>query len=1677
MESRRKRQGWKYRGHGPRWFDNMIGKGEIVMKNGLLQQATRFYQNWRRKQLWYRMVSGMACVVVFCTVYALILPAITMEKEPACGLEEHTHTEACYTVETVWPSTEYLCSEESLSGHVHGEDCCDEDGDLICGYADFVVHTHDESCYDRNGDLACPLEEIEEHRHDADCYSSTEVLTCGEEETGHVHDQSCYTRVRGDMTCGLEKEEGHTHGSGCYETERDLVCTLEEGEDHTHGESCYETRQVLTCELEESEGHTHGDDCYDWTEELTCGREEAEGHIHSADCYTTVRELVCDEEEVTLHTHDEDCFDEDGNLICGKLQVLEHQHDETCAVEPEGEPEEMQVLTCGLKEHTHTDACWDQSAAEEPAYLCGLEEHTHSEDCYDEAGELTCGLKEHVHDETCLAPAEALPDNAFPEELPEGYAEYTFDSEDGLSVVGYAPENAFGGQPVTLKAEKLAEDSQGYMDAQANLDAAEDVEYDGFVALDIRFEDEAGTEVEPDAAQGPVYVKLDALALLPDGADQASVAVQHHCAEAADPIVAVSAEPETVVQTVADGSEDTGTVEVTPTAQTLEEDSEQEVAALDVTAEFSVESFSTFTVTWLESYKLILHYVDTDGKSILEGDSETALATYSELESVTLSQYANRISHSGYAYTSAYVLLNSKKTTAVQVKYNKDANKWQYAATNDNWEDWMDGTNYTADVYLSYTAVDGNTIVPPENNVYPVDAINVCDKNANVILLYPKLKSPEEDITYGHIINIDSFFSGTDFTYSDWNVYRIENRGGRYQVIQEGTAASTVGVQVNDAYLLLVKKTYADQFGLYNPTAYWPKPEDNTALDGVGDTVQINLRCNNRDEKMSDGTPLAYLTFSPKNNTATADAREDDVAAVANSAIKFQLFDYSTKINRPNGSGATGWRPITPYFQFRGQQETNGVDNRYDEDGFTVRHATVERVLENNYPVLDPNRNALGGSKSPEVTEADLPRSERSLEYLFSSGDGAVTAYNPSNTILQKSGTHYYYNSAYNAVDYDIDKSVFRVRDYVERNSSTSTYGDAQKYYDFLPFNYTGGKVVGTSLADARTYNLESADVDYWFGMRMDVDFYQGKDGTLNGEDMVFHFSGDDDVWVFIDDVLVLDLGGTHGTVTGSINFATGEIQQYLDWNGTVGTEGTTSFPTTIKACYEAAGKDPNGGWNGDIFADYTEHTLSFFYMERGCAVANCAIDFNLPTLPDKSLQVAKTLTAADGADADVVKHLENTMEYKFRVVKADANGKPTNQLLITEGDTYTLSGAGLTENKSGTVGADGYFTLKAGQMAEFTNMLARFDSNDSVKKYVVQEVLPTGLTGQYQEVVYTVGSDTGTCKDDATTVETDFTGYNSPSQDADVGNLVNYTNKVNTEKLSTLAITKTQVGSSLNGPQTYYMKVLLGPDADSLSPVAAGTPYFVGDKTRYVKTEGIIALSAGETARLKLLAGTWYSVVEVADASGTALTGNEDYTPTYTNESGSITELESKVSVNVTNTFPRGSLELSKTVSNTVGGSTTGAFNFELRFPVEDGWLSESYPASLNGQESSLTFVRDGTDGTDAVATVSLQHGQTITVSDLPPVTMTITETNSDGYAVSWQVDGQDVYGNSVRVSVTNETTVSAACTNTTGYELPSTGGAGTTLYTAGGLALIFGAAILLYTQKKRRKEELTQS
>ena len=342
------------------------------MKKDALQGAEKYTKAHQRKKRWYRVVTGLACVVVFCTVYALILPAITMEKG-ACEIPEHTHSEACYTQVTSATRTEPVCTIESLNLHQHDDTCYDSEGNLTCGYADFVVHQHDSACYDENGNLWCPLPEIETHEHTGSCYAVPET----DAPEVHTHTDDCYTVERGELICKESTEPAHVHTDDCYTETSALVCE----EDHEHTESCYETTRELTCGDTEEPVHQHTDQCYEQIKTLICElptepAEEAE---------PAEPELICEEKEIILHTHepyespeDPGCYDDDGNLICGKIQVLEHQHTDAC-FETVEEPADTEALTCTLPEdekHTHTALCygtWELT--------CDMEEHTHTEEC------------------------------------------------------------------------------------------------------------------------------------------------------------------------------------------------------------------------------------------------------------------------------------------------------------------------------------------------------------------------------------------------------------------------------------------------------------------------------------------------------------------------------------------------------------------------------------------------------------------------------------------------------------------------------------------------------------------------------------------------------------------------------------------------------------------------------------------------------------------------------------------------------------------------------------------------------------------------------------------------------------------------------------------------------------------------------------------------------------------------------------------------------------------------------------------------------------------------------------------------------------------------------------------------------------------------------------------------
>ena len=223
------------------------------MKIGVPQQAAEYAERHHRRKRWQKVVTCLAAVVVFCTTYALILPAITMEKQ--CEIPEHTHTEACYTQVTYVEKKNPICTKESLNIHQHTDDCYAA-GKLVCGYGDLVVHEHDKICYDADGNLWCPLPEIKAHTHDDSCW------TVPETELVHVHTDDCYAWEQGELICGEEEREGHAHSeeSGCYQIDSNLTCQIPETPGHQHSDDCYETR--LACGISEGEGaHTHGDGC------------------------------------------------------------------------------------------------------------------------------------------------------------------------------------------------------------------------------------------------------------------------------------------------------------------------------------------------------------------------------------------------------------------------------------------------------------------------------------------------------------------------------------------------------------------------------------------------------------------------------------------------------------------------------------------------------------------------------------------------------------------------------------------------------------------------------------------------------------------------------------------------------------------------------------------------------------------------------------------------------------------------------------------------------------------------------------------------------------------------------------------------------------------------------------------------------------------------------------------------------------------------------------------------------------------------------------------------------------------------------------------------------------------------------------------------------------------------
>lgn len=239
------------------------------MDKALLQKSTNLADNRKRRRHWQRAVGFLSVLVVLLTAYVLILPAITMEKSPICGMEAHTHGEDCYLTMPVY---EYICPEQTKTLlHTHNEFCVDQWGNLLCSLPQCAEHIHGEDCYGEDGTLLCTIDQIGEHIHDAACFDD-----------------------QGNLICTILPAVRHDHSEACrilsQETTRVLICTKEE---HSHTDACFTSQETESAYLCGCAEHTHGEACFDEGGNLICTVPE---HIHEAACLVSDLDLTANME-------------------------------------------------------------------------------------------------------------------------------------------------------------------------------------------------------------------------------------------------------------------------------------------------------------------------------------------------------------------------------------------------------------------------------------------------------------------------------------------------------------------------------------------------------------------------------------------------------------------------------------------------------------------------------------------------------------------------------------------------------------------------------------------------------------------------------------------------------------------------------------------------------------------------------------------------------------------------------------------------------------------------------------------------------------------------------------------------------------------------------------------------------------------------------------------------------------------------------------------------------------------------------------------------------------------------------------------------------------------------------------------------------------------------------------
>ncbi len=1236
---------------------------------------------------------------------------------------------------------------------------------LDCQFTGEAAHTHNEDCYDKDGNLVCTLPERAKHAHTGDCYDEEGNLICGKEEltSEHVHGPGCFIEVPAE---GSENEQVEFNAAS-FSTYGIVTTSLEQTLEASDGKT-----YVVTVDCPEEAGIPEG------------AKLQVEEVAPASRKYVSLVDQVS--EELIQNVEIEYARFFDISIVSNDTQV---QPDVPVDVRIELADSEVaaageQLIVAHIPDTDVVEEIAAEVSEERNQSVVTFEAESFSiyaivtttlEDTV-----LTSDGKTYQVTVTCAADA-GIPDDAklHVEELKQNsgaYDEYLQQAADALGVdadnVSYAKlldiSILAGNKEVQPAQGATLEVSIRLLDKQGSEEDSQVVHFgDETEVVNAQID---GDTVSFEAAGFSVYAIVDA------------------------------PEPAT-------GGDDPYELDGKTYGIIYNNES---VSAAALTAQVKKGNNKR-----LAGQRLLVRpdVLDKEGIYLMAQESEIIQWTF---ESAQGTQYYITTEVDG---TKKYLTLSGDKLTLESEPANgslitatpgtgAQSGKWLFKA----------GTRY---LYLSGGKADdgfgsgSNTNYAYMNLVSQSDLLD--DDNFNLYTARKVSVSDEVTVTNGcELILYVRVWNEDTLRYE---FYVVDHDGSLFRCYDIGDEVEWIGSDINTASWIFTE--YHDKQGL--PTYYYEfqnKQYDNYIAPQVtgeqimsDSTIGVNLNGRKYAEdyttiiawddasyayaglKVQDGhlvsCPLAeaddfyfaVVTPVPEQGTlTTVKTIDNDDYGIT---MKMQNYEYQGYYLY-NSDGKNG--------VYRQEDQTNVVG--YETNGAGLLARNLDEAT--GYPQTVPAKTG-----KDETSLGDLYSSAETVNHLF-----IESVYNESGYFEFNSAQNYAY----------LDGGNFTVYDQLGTTQSNDNYSAYRAHGMFLPYNSLEGKYYSTVLTNntniytqelpdtdprkgEKLYQIRAVypkaqndfpaqgDADYFFGMEMGASFTQTASGLdAWGHDIIFEFSGDDDFWLYVDGVLVIDLGGIHSAQSGTVNFRTGDVT-FLNTK--------TTLRKLFKAAYEE--KYPNAsasdvtaylnevfGGEGTVFADYTTHDMKMFYMERGAGSSNLHMRFNLAAVKKGTFILSKTLSGAEESSYDLVEFpyqiyytTKDDGEHDYHLLgQTDENGAPTARYVGTSAavkfaESFTPAG--------GSEPYQNVFFLKPGQSAEITL------PEDTVNYYVVE----CGVNPDIYDAV-TVNGDEATESPTSNTVSgTARCDYSIKPDTLEQRSKVEYDNHVREGAMRSLSITK----------------------------------------------------------------------------------------------------------------------------------------------------------------------------------------------------------------------------------------------------------------------------------------------